>query len=476
MTDSRLFFRNKFSAKVSISDGTTSTSITFIVSNHDLDSLDTESAHCSAFQPFISEAGQTPLPNRLNADIPLTSRFIVIGIFGLNIAFTGSATRRAFARLRSSPTRSSYSVYIEILQSHVTNWMPRTPYPEYPLRRPITSEKEPRKPVTKASKPNPLLKPILVETKPPTRSMLAQDNVARWRLDVKPKPNKPLPRKVALVAPRKKTPAEVRSKSIDPTSVVPAAPQVKVSSPLQIQHDDIPSTGPPTAATVSSTPSLPFASHLDTEILPPPPAPSDEQPESVETLPTVHSATPSRFFSPFAPVSPPWFSPEPPIARSSTTAVSTPFRPPRTSTPTSEGILPTASARSIYTPFLPSLPSNGRIMILSIKEFIAIACLGHHTQGSLYPLISIIPVASEDNTRFNLSFNTEGISEGTILVGIEIHSYTEHKKVNNNKKTCVFGCLPDGFRQHLSSTRYQHPPCAYTDSSVMYSHLDAFPP
>jgi hypothetical protein len=99
------------------------------------------------------------------------------------------------------------------------------------------------------------------------------------------------------------------------------------------------------------------------------------------------------------------------------------------------------------------LPCNGKSTILSIKEFIAIACLGHHTLDSSYPLISIIPVASEDNTRFNLSFNTGGESEGTILVGIEIHSFTEPKE--ENKNPCVFGCLPDGLRQHLSSTTYQ---------------------
>jgi len=110
----------------------------------------------------------------LKIDLPSISHFIVIGIFGPSVTFTGSLTRQAFSRLASQntgdapastdptpdPTTAAsasapsnnasgagYRCLGNLLTAHVNQRHVRDPEPTYPIRRPLFAEAIPRRPV-----------------------------------------------------------------------------------------------------------------------------------------------------------------------------------------------------------------------------------------------------------------------------------------------------------------------------------------
>lgn len=145
-----IFTRSKFSVRMSISmpGGILSKSVTFVVCKHDLGSLERDLTRFSATQPFISLDCTIPLSTYfLIVGLPSTAHFIVVGIFGPSVAFTGPITRQAFSSLASTDDISGYQRLTTMLRAHLDQWTVRGPEPTYSIRHPMIAETRPRRPV-----------------------------------------------------------------------------------------------------------------------------------------------------------------------------------------------------------------------------------------------------------------------------------------------------------------------------------------
>jgi hypothetical protein len=103
----------------------------------------------------------------------------------------------------------------------------------------------------------------------------------------------------------------------------------------------------------------------------------------------------------------------------------------------------------LYLPFLQRLvhTSSNEISSLSIKEFIAAVFLGHHTQMWDMPYMSL-PFVPETEDRRHICFLNR------CFKGFQLRSHEHETGAKKNSKTCPYGCLSNGYRQHLSGTTY----------------------
>ena len=453
-----MFFRSKFSARLTVSNGNISGIIRVIVCSHDLTSLPTERANFSAYQPFISIDDLSLHYIGLILDIPDNSRFALICIWGLSVVFTCGATKRIISRLTTTTNSTGYQVLAEILRSHVRQWTTRTPGPQYEVRQHLTSKPNLRTPAKQRNpiksktptKPNILPFKSKVTGQTPRRQITTEKSGSKWAPRIPPS----LPTTTD-------SSASASSLTSTFTSKIP-----KPSSQLG-QHRTIPRR----ALTFHKLPqnsnqSSHRSSHKGKEVDRAPEPTSNELEESqLGTISQVGSS--SMNISP--PRSPDWFVPisvrGPPQALSLQTLAQ----------PPTINYSPGLSAFHIPPQFLSALSrlltATTPITRLSIREVIALGLLAHYSKSNSQSRVVTVTPTSPRSSALALSFLDNRI------IGFILESHeTEIGIVNpRDTKTCPFGCLVCGKHQHLSGTAYL-PPLRFANRSALYSHIGAHPP
>lgn len=392
---------------------------------------------------------------RLILDIPDNSRFALVCIWGLSVAFTCGATKRIISRLETTGNSTGYQVFAEILRSHVRQWTTRTPGPQYEVRQYLTSkpktpaERNPVKPKT-PTKPNVLPFKSKVTGQAPRRQITTQKSCSKWAPRIPPS----LPTTTDSSGPASSLRNTFRSK-------IP-----KPSSQLR-QHQTIPRS----AITFHNLPqnntqSLHRSSHKGKEVDRDPEPPSNELEESqLGTIYQVGSSSMNK--SP--PRSPDWFVPisvrGPPRALSLQTSAQ----------PPTINYSPSLSAFHIPPQLLPALSrlvtATTPITRLSIREFIALGLLAHYGKSNSQSRVVTVTPTSPRSSALALSFLDNRV------IGLILESHETEKGIVNPRdtKTCPFGCLVGGKHQHLFGTAYLSP-LRFANRSALYSHISAHPP